>query len=377
MKKNLLMWDQTLFRDIEVFEITYVPEQFDYRDEQIERLAFAVKPALIGGSILNTICRGVPGTGKTTSVKKFFEEVEGAATKIVPIHINCQIDSTEYAVFSRIYTKLTKNRQPPSGTAFKTLMDMLAKYVEKEEVIPLICLDDANYLIYNKEFNNVLYAALRIHEVYQKIAIGVIVVISDPDILLESILDARVASVFRYETVNFEPYSAAEVAGILSQRVAQGLYPNVLTSEQLDYIVDRTMRCGDIRIGLDMIKRAVMYAETDARRAVTQEDLQKAASASQDLHLAGTIKTLSPDELQILEQLVKMTGTQTLLTTGDLRRSMTKDAPKLTRFNEIVEKLDHLRVITVDYANKGSGRKRYVNLRYEKERVSKLLQKKN
>jgi cell division control protein 6 len=167
------------------------------------------------------------------------------------------------------------------------------------------------------------------------------------------------------------------VAGILSQRVAQGLYPNVLTSEQLDYIVDRTMRCGDIRIGLDMIKRAVMYAETDARRAVTQEDLQKAASASQDLHLAGTIKTLSPDELQILEQLVKMTGTQTLLTTGDLRRSMTKDAPKLTRFNEIVEKLDHLRVITVDYANKGSGRKRYVNLRYEKERVSKLLQKKN
>lgn len=112
MKKNLLMWDQTLFRDIEVFEITYVPEQFDYRDEQIERLAFAVKPALIGGSILNTICRGVPGTGKTTSVKKFFEEVEGAATKIVPIHINCQIDSTEYAVFSRIYTKLTKNRQP-------------------------------------------------------------------------------------------------------------------------------------------------------------------------------------------------------------------------------------------------------------------------
>lgn len=377
MKKNLLMWDQTLFRDIEVFEITYVPEQFDYRDEQIERLAFAVKPALVGGSILNTICRGVPGTGKTTSVKKFFEEVEGASTKIVPIHINCQIDSTEYAIFSRIYTKLTKNRQPPSGTAFKTLIDTLAKYIEREEIIPLVCLDDANYLIYNKEFNNVLYAALRFHEVYENISIGIIVVISDPDILLDSILDARVASVFRYETINFKPYSAAEVEGILLQRVAQGLYPNVLTSEQLDYIVDRTMRCGDIRIGLDMIKRAVLYAETDARKEVAQEDLQKAVSASRDLHLAGTIRTLSPDELQVLEQVVKMTGTQTLTTTGDLRRSMTKDAPKLTRFNEIVEKLDHLQVITIDYANKGNGRKRYVNLRYEKERVSKLLQMKN
>lgn len=377
MKKNLLMWDQTLFRDIEVFDISFVPEQFDYRDEQIERLAFAVKPALMGGNILNTICRGVPGTGKTTSVKKFFEEIEGATTKIVPIHINCQIDSTEYAIFSRIYTKLTKNSQPSSGTAFKVLIDMIAKYIEKEGVIPLICLDDANYLIYNKEFNNVLYAALRIHEVYEKVRIGIIVVISDQDIRLEEVLDARVSSVFRYETINFEPYSAAEIAGILSQRLAQGLYPNVLSSDQLDYIVDRTMRCGDIRIGLDLIKRAVMYAETDARREVMQADLEKAFSASQDLHLAGTIRSLSPDELSVLRQLVKMTTDDTLMTTGDVRRAMPKDAPKITRFNEIMEKFDHLRLITLGYANKGEGRKRYVNLRYDKERVNKLLQKKS
>ena len=77
MKKNLLMWDQTLFKDIEVFDIDYVPEQFEYRDEQIQELAYAVRPALAGGRILNTVCRGVPGTGKTTSVKKLFEEISG------------------------------------------------------------------------------------------------------------------------------------------------------------------------------------------------------------------------------------------------------------------------------------------------------------
>ncbi|HKL97480.1 MAG TPA: ORC1-type DNA replication protein [Methanocorpusculum sp.] len=377
MKKNLLMWDQTLFRDIEVFDISFVPEQFDYRDEQIERLAFAAKPALIGGNILNSICRGVPGTGKTTSVKKFFEEVEEATTKIIPIHINCQIDSTEYAIFSRIYTKLTKNSQPPSGTAFKVLIDMIAKYIEKEEVIPLVCLDDANYLIYNKEFNNVLYGILRIHEVYENIKIGVIVIISDPDILLEQILDARVSSVFRYETINFEPYNAAEIAGILSQRAAQGLYPNVLSTEQLDHVVDRTMRCGDIRIGLDLIKRAVMHVEMDARRQVTEVDLAKAFSASRDMHLTGTIRSLSSDELEVLKQLVTMTTDETMTTTAHVRRAMLADAPKITRFNEIMEKLDHLRLITLEYANKGSGRRRYVNLRYGKDRVNKLLTKKN
>ena len=375
MKKNLLMWDQTLFRDIEVFDIDYVPEQFDYRDEQIERLAFAVKPALIGGKILNTICRGIPGTGKTTSVKKFFDEVEEGSKKIIPIHINCQIDSSEFAIFSRLYTKLTKNSQPSSGTAFKALIDMIAKYIEKEDIIPLICLDDANYLIYNKEFNNVLYALLRIHEVYKKVDIGVIVVISDPDILLEDAIDSRVASVFRYETINFEPYSASEVAGILSQRVNQGLYPNVLPSDFLDLIVDRTMKCGDVRIGLDLIKRSVMEAESDARRDLTKDDLHKAFTASRDMHLSEAIRSLATDEQQVLRQIVKMTEQDKLITTGDVRRAMPEKAPKLTRFNEIMEKLDNLRLISMGYANKGEGRRRYVNLRHDKERVNKLLLK--
>ena len=40
MKKNLLMWDETLFRDPEVLEIDYVPEQFEFRDAQMRELAF-------------------------------------------------------------------------------------------------------------------------------------------------------------------------------------------------------------------------------------------------------------------------------------------------------------------------------------------------
>jgi len=48
MKKNLLMWDETLFRDPEVFEIDHIPEQFNHRDAQIQELAFQVKPGLRG-----------------------------------------------------------------------------------------------------------------------------------------------------------------------------------------------------------------------------------------------------------------------------------------------------------------------------------------
>lgn len=369
MKKNLLMWDQTLFKDIEVFDIDYVPEQFEYRDEQIQELAYAVRPALAGGRILNTVCRGVPGTGKTTSVKKLFEEISGTTKKIVPIHINCQIDGSEYAIFSRIYTKLTKNRQPPSGTSFKMLFDMIAKYIEKENVTPIVCLDDANYLVYEKELNKVLYALLRSHETYEHVRIGVIVVISDPDVDLERSLDARVASVFRPQIIHFAPYTASEIAGILSQRVLQGLYPNVLGSELLDRIVDRTMRCGDIRIGLDLIKRSVMNAEKAARTSVTDEDVTDAFSVSRDLRLAELIRVLSDDEANVLFQLAEMTNDTDIVTTKSVHTALGKKATGYTRYVQILEKLDHLRLVTLSYQNTGSGRIRIISLRYDPKRV--------
>ena len=177
MKKDLLMWDETLFRDPEVFEIDYVPEQFNYRDDQIKELAFQIRPALRGGRPLNTVCRGLPGTGKTTCVKKLFEEISTTTKKVLPVYINCQIDNTKFAIFSQIYRKLTGHLPPPSGTSFKTIFDAIARMIMKDEIVLLICLDDANYLLYENEINNVLYPLLRSYESFEGTRIGVILII--------------------------------------------------------------------------------------------------------------------------------------------------------------------------------------------------------
>ncbi|HNO08442.1 MAG TPA: AAA family ATPase, partial [Methanoregulaceae archaeon] len=158
MKKNLLMWDETLFRDPEVFEIDYVPEQFNHRESQIRELAFQIHPGLRGGRPLNTICRGLPGTGKTTSVRKIFSEIEENTKKLVPIYINCQIDNTKFAIFSQIYRRLSGHLPPASGTSFKQVFDAIARMLLKEEVVLLVALDDANYLLYENEMNRVLYS---------------------------------------------------------------------------------------------------------------------------------------------------------------------------------------------------------------------------
>ncbi len=230
MKKDLLMWDETLFRDPEVFEIDYVPEQFNYRDDQIKELAFQIRPSLRGGRPLNTVCRGLPGTGKTTCVKKLFEEITTTTKKVLPVYINCQIDNTKFAIFSQIYRKLTGHLPPPSGTSFKTIFDAIARMIMKDEIVLLVCLDDANYLLYENEINNVLYPLLRSYESFEGTRIGVILILSDMAVDLSRSIDARVSSVLCPTDIYFPPYSEEEVHTIISERVMQGFYPGVISS---------------------------------------------------------------------------------------------------------------------------------------------------
>ncbi|MDD1648028.1 MAG: AAA family ATPase, partial [Methanomicrobiales archaeon] len=141
MKKSLLQWDETLFRDPEVFELDFVPEQFHHRENQMRELAFQIQPGLRGGRPLNTVCRGLPGTGKTTSVRKLFAEIEDTTKKLVPVYVNCQIDNTKFAIFSQIYRKLAGHLPPASGTSFKQVFDAIARILQREETVLLVTLD--------------------------------------------------------------------------------------------------------------------------------------------------------------------------------------------------------------------------------------------
>ena len=103
----------------------------------------------------------------------------------------------------------------------------MARHLTKEEIVLLVALDDANYLLYENEINKVLYTLLRSHETYEGTRIGVIVIISDMDVDLSRAVDARVASVFRPTEIYFPPYGDQEVRDIMKARVMQGLFTGV------------------------------------------------------------------------------------------------------------------------------------------------------
>jgi archaeal cell division control protein 6 len=373
MKKTLLMWDETLFRDPEVFEIDYVPEQFHHREAQMRELAFQIQPGLRGGRPLNTICKGLPGTGKTTSVRKLCAEIEENTKKLVPVYINCQIDNTKFAILSQIYKRLAGHLPPTSGTSFKQVFDAVARIMQRDDSVLLVILDDANYLLYENELNKVLYTLLRSHEVYPGTRVGVILIVSDLSVDLIREVDERVASVFRPTEIYFPPYTEEEIREILYQRVLQGFYAGAISSEMFDLVVEQTMKSGDLRVGIDLLKRAALNAEREARRAIERDDICKAYEISRYLHLSFTIRVLKPEEKQLLGHIAQMSTGEQEMNAGEVYNTV-KDEMQIryTKFYEMVKKFDAMRLVNLHY-REGRGRTRLISLRYDPHRVLEQL----
>jgi len=371
--RHLLNWDETLFRDSEVFDPDFVPEQFNFREAQMRELAFQLRPGLRGARPLNTVCRGPPGTGKTTTVRKLFAEVEEASKALVPIYVNCQLDNTTFGIISEVYNRLTGHLPRSSGTSTKKVFDAVARLLEHDDRILVVALDDANYLLFNNELNRVLYMLLRTHEVHPGTKIAVIVILSDLSVNLPERLDARVQSIFRPGEVYFSPYMADEVRSILDERARQGFYPGVLPGEELDLVVDQTMKSGDLRVGIDLLKRAGIAAEMDGRRRIEEGDVCRAYTASRYLHLDAVIRTLRDEERAVLEGLARASAESDEITSGDLfERIRGECGIKYTRFWEIITKFETMHLADIHYRT-GRGRTRTVSLRYEPERILERL----
>jgi len=367
------MSDQTLFRSIDVFEIDYAPELFNYRESQLNDLAYQVRPALEGGRALNAVCRGLPGTGKTTSVLRIFAELEQTTKKILPVYVNCQNDRTKYMVFSRIYAAVFGHAPARTGISIKSVMDAIGGALQRQEKSLIVCLDDANLLHYNNTLGDVVNSLLRLHQDYPGARAAVFATVSDMDMDLASDLSKWVISPFRPSDIYFPPYDGEEIRGILQERIRVGLYPGVFSVPMLDRIVEQTMESGDVRVGLDLVKRAVLNAECAARTEVLEEDITKAYEQAKHVHLAYTIRALSADERLLLRKIAELSQEQTEPLVSGAIYTEGEGKPKIsyTAFFKRLRKLDALRLVDLIRIQAG-GRTSEVVLRYEPEKVVQI-----
>ncbi len=368
---DMLSWDETLFRDERVFEVDYVPETFKHRESQVDSLKYALKPAVRGSRPLNVMAQGPPGTGKTTAIHILFDELR-AQTDVQAVRVNCQVNATRYAVFSRLFEGVFDYEPPASGISFKKLFSQVTDQLVEDDEVLVVALDDVNYLFYESAASDTLYSLLRAHEEQGGARIGVIVVSSDLELNIIEELDSRVQSVFRPEDVYFPNYDEPEIADILGERVDRGFHDGVVDTAVLDRVAELTAdQGGDLRVGIDLLRRAGLNAEMRASQTVERSDVEAAFETSKYVHLSRRLAGLSDSEAALVEVVAEHEGEQA----GSIYESFTERTDLgYTRYAEIINKLDQLGILDAQYADvEGRGRSRELSLEYDSEAVLERL----
>jgi len=365
-EEGMLSWDETVFRDEHVFEIDHVPETFNHRESQLRSLKYALRPAVRGSRPLNTMVRGPPGTGKTTAVQKLFGEL-GTQSGVRTVRVNCQVDSTRYAVFSRVFEHIFEYEPPSSGISFKKLFGQITDRLVEDDEVLVVALDDVNYLFYENEASDTLYSLLRAHEAHSGARIGVIIISSDLSLDVIDELDGRVQSVFRPEEVFFPRYDVDEIVDILRSRSRRGFHEDVIGAPELDQVAEFTADSGDLRVGIDLLRRAGLHAEMRASRTVDMEDVEAAYDKSKYVHLSRCLQGLSDPERELVRVVAEYDGERA----GAVYDAFNEETGLgYTRYSELVNKLDQLGVIEARYTEiEGRGRTRAISLAYDADAV--------
>lgn len=370
--KDLLSAEESLFRSPEVFDPDYVPEEYLHRDPQMQSIARCIKPALRGERPLNALIHGPPATGKTTAMRKLFGELEEIpeATRIARVHINCQITSTKFGIFSLIHKAVVGHLPPETGVPFSKVYEATFRKLRRENKVLLVVLDDMDHLFRDRYANEVLYDILRAHEVFPGAKTAIFSIVSSTEFLYK--LADRVRSMFRPQEIYFPPYSAGEMYDILKRRAELGFFPGVISDELVEKVASYAYEHGDLRLGIELLKASAHIAESKASRKIEEEHLEEAYAKSRAATLRSLVEPLSKEEKQLLKLLCKA---EEGITSGELYESFSRIAKlSYTKFYRILKKLEELRLVDTRVVSAaGRGRSRRIFLRHQREELLKVL----
>ena len=373
---DILMYDETIFQEMTVFNSDYLPENFKLRQPQMSEMALSLRPALKGGKPINNLVLGPPATGKTTAMKKLFEMAElDCDDELICVYINCQLHTTKFDIFSQIHKKVFGHTLPETGVPFARLYNNIMEEVQDREKALIIALDDIHYLFQGNLISKIFYDILRAYESFEGVRTGIFAVLSD--IEFRHVLDNNVGSIFNANEINFKPYSYDETYRILKERAELGFFPNVISDELIEKITEFTYENGDLRLGIDLLRISGNNAEVKASRKITEEDLDKAIESAGSVTLKYVLNNLSEKEQNLLGFIARLDENE--ITSGELYKQYHREQKiGYTSFHRLINKLEFLRLIDTSFTGTGKkGNSRFIRLRFDRKLIRENLPKKS
>ncbi len=286
--KEMLKSGETLFRDTVALEYDYQPKVLQYRENEQQRFAMAIRPLLQGHSGKNLFVYGPPGIGKTTSCKHVLRELEQETNEVISLYVNCWKENTTFKVFCKICEllgyKFIQNKKTSE------LFQLIQQKVNKKAVVFIF--DEVDKL----EEMDFLYTILE--DVYRK---SIHLITNYRDSYGE--LDERIRSRLNPEFVYFRPYTQAEIMGILSQRRDYAFVPGCWDEEAYREIIEKCAETNDVRVGLYLMKEAGNLAEERNSRRIIPFHVAEAIKKVEDFHIKPKEKL--EEDLQVILRLIK------------------------------------------------------------------------
>ncbi len=356
--KDILLSEETLFRDETVFTPNYIPADFMHRDSETKELALSLKPGLRGVNPVNTLLHGPAGTGKTTAVRYLFHQIKESSGKLATVYINCEDYSTPYSIFAKIYESLYGFPPPSTGKPLEDVKERVYSRLRRDNRSLVVALDELDCLFLNRNVEAVLIDLLKAHVSYDFDRVGVTGIMINRGYMAQ--LSEKARSVFNPSLIHFRPYSWREVRDILEYRVRYGFYRDVVPEEVLESVVDITHEKGDLRLGIDLLRRSALLAENDSSRTIREEYLTEAFSRiSSPKARRGKLSSDEGKLLQVIEGNNNMSSGRIY----ELFREGTGSGIK--RYNQLIKELERKKLIETEYLKGRRGRSRKVRLLLE------------
>ncbi len=382
-----------IFKNKEVLQSNYKPEDILHRDEHIKQIASILAPVLRGEKCSNLFLYGKTGTGKTLSIQyvrdEMLKRVKKEAEFILKIeYLNCKlkkISDTDYRILAELIKKLG-GQVPDTGLPTERVYNKFINLIDSEKQVIVLILDEIDQVV-KKISSDFLYNLTRLNNELSKSKLCIVGISNDLTFLDE--IDPRVRSSLSEEEIVFLPYNAIQLQEILRKRASEAFKENVLQEGVIEKCAAFSAKgYGDARRALDLLRVAGELAERDNSEKITFKHIDEANKKLESDKVLEIIESEPKPFHYVLNSIIQLTeqrvkegkSSHEPIFTGDVYNNYADFCNRnkievLTqrRVSDIIQEFDMFGIINVRVVSKGrGGRMREINLVLPQEVISKV-----